>query len=351
MRTKHFSGRILTLSAIQSAALLLFLVACTGGVFATAIEPIPEKDGFSGFFNIGGSWMQMKSNTIVGTRFGDLSKDRIDSLDDTPDSESLAMPMINGELRYTFADTGTQLFAGNALDDWIRLDLSSAAGVRQRWDDKGIFEGAFLFTAVPTEVWEDPYVVGQKREEADRTSAGGRLGWSRVFNSNVHLSYSYRDIELDDENSGILLGLSPAERDLLSREGDHHKAELLYVHQLRENQWLTPTFYYNRFDLDGEAMSHDLYSVMLTHTYAAQKFRLITNLVYGFAGYDERNPIYHKTRDADRYGISVTTLYPNLFNVPKLTGVLGVAYWLEDSNIDFYDSEIVAITASTLYRF
>lgn len=333
--------------------LFCFLVVTVFSIqpFAATLNPIPEEDGFSGFINIGGGLMRMKSNTIAGTRFEGLSNDRIDSIFDSPGSQNSALPMFNGELRYTFADTGTQLFVGNALEDWIRLDLSTAAGIRQQVDGKGIFEGAFLFSAIPTEIWKDPFVAGQKREETDRTSTGGRLSWGSILNSSFHATYSYRDIEVDDELSGVFLGLDPAQRALLNREGDHHKTEVLYVYQLADNQWLAPTLYYERYDLDGDAMSHDHYSLMLTHTYAAQKFRLVSNLIYGMSDYDERHPIYQKTRDADRYGISMTALYPNFFQVKDLTGVLGAAYWLEDANIDFYDTEVITIMASALYQF
>ncbi|MHC5086348.1 MAG: hypothetical protein ACYSN9_00870, partial [Planctomycetota bacterium] len=74
--------------------LLVFviLIGCTAGAFAGAIDPIPEEGGFSGRVNVGAGWLRVKSNTIAGSRFGDLSQDRIDSLFDEPDSESSFMP-------------------------------------------------------------------------------------------------------------------------------------------------------------------------------------------------------------------------------------------------------------------
>lgn len=339
------------MSAIKRAALLLILVGCSASALSGSIEPIPEESGFSGRVSVGAGWLRVKSNTVAGTRFGDLSGNRINSLFGDPDSETVITPIFGGELRYTFADTRSQVFVGGDRGDPLRFDRSMVVGVRRQWDETGIFEGAFLFDISGTEVWENPYVTGTKRNETDRTAKGGRLTWSRVMNSNFHLTYSYRDIDIDDELSGVGLGLTAAQRGLLSREGDHHKADILYVHQLSENQWLAPTFRYDHFGLDGDAMSNDMCSLMLTHTFATEKWRLITNLGYGFADYDERNPIYSKTRNADRYGISTTLLYPNLFNVESLTGVLGVAYWLEEANIDFYDTELIAVTASTMYRF
>jgi hypothetical protein len=342
------------MSVVKQTVLSTILIACSASVFAAAIDPIPEEGGFSGRVNVGANWLRVKSNTIASTPFADLSSDRINNRFDEPDSETSITPLFGGELRYTFADTRTQVFLGSALIDRLRFDMSTAAGVRKQWDETGIFEGAFLFSAVPIEVWEDPYLTGAKRKETDRTSTGGRLSWSQIYNSNFHLTYSYRDIDIDDELSGqsvVLPPLTPAQRNLLRREGDHHQAEVLYVHQLCENQWIAPALQYDHYGLDGDAMSNDMYSLMLTHTYAAEKWRLLTNLNYGYADYDEQNPIYLKTQDAHRYGISTTLLYPNFFNVKNLTGVLGVAYLKENANIDFYDTEIIVVSASTMYRF
>ena len=352
MAGKHFTGKIRTMSVVKQAVLCMILVGCSAGVFAAAIDPIPEEGGFSGRVNVGVNWMRVKTNMVASTPFADLSSDRIGNRFDEPDSETSITPLFGGELRYTFADTRTQVFVGSALIDRLRFDMSTAAGVRKQWDETGIFEGAFLFSSIPIEVWEDPYLTGTKRKETDRTANGGRFAWSQIYNSNFHVNYSYRDIDIDDELSGASIGvLTPAQRNLLRREGDHHQAEVLYVHQLCENQWIAPALQFDHYGLDGDAMSNDMYSLMLTHTFATEKWRLVSNLTYGYADYDEQNPIYLKTQDAHRYGISTTLLYPNFFNVENLTGIFGVAYLNENANIDFYDTEIIAVTASTMYTF
>jgi hypothetical protein len=99
-------------------------------------------------------------------------------------------------------------------------------------------------------------------------------------------------------------------------------------------------------------MKNDRIGAQLTYTYAfSERFRMVTNLMYAMADFEERNPIYGKTRDDDRYGVTVASFYEKLFDVDNLTGVLSAAYWYEDSNIDFYDTEVIAVTASTMYRF
>ena len=211
---------------------------------------------------------------------------------------------------------------------------------------------SYVFSSFPTEVWADPYVVNRKREETDRTSRGGRLTWDRILGSRLQLEYTYRDIEIDDELSGrTQLGLSEAQAELLNREGDHHRAEVLYVFKIGENQTLVPSLLYSNFDLDGEAMSHDRYALQLTHRYSRDRFSLLTNAFFGTADYDEVNPIYGKERDDDRYGLSFTTFHHEIFGLKDWTGVVNIAGYVEDSNIDFYDAQMLVFTLSGLYRF
>lgn len=354
MTKKRFTGRIRLMSTVKQTVFYIMIAVCSASTFAAAVKPIPEETGFSGQFRFGAAWGRVKSNMVAGSRFSELSRDRIGSLYGSPNSQSMLSPIFGGELRYTFADTRSQIFlTGDRGDpsDPFRFDQALALGVGKQWDDIGILEAAYLFEIGGTEVWEDPYIVGQKRHETDRTSTGARLSWGKVMDSNFHLTYSYRDIDVDHEQSGVFLGLPNAQQDLLSRKGDSHRAEVLYAHQLSENQWLTPALYYSHNDLDGDAMSNDAYALMLTHTVATQQFRLMTSLGYGFANYDRQNPIYSKTQKADRYGVSVTAIIPKFLKVENLTGMLTAAYWLKDANIDFYDSEVIAVMASTVYSF
>jgi hypothetical protein len=67
------------------------LLVLSVGIWATtayAIEPIPEKSGFSGFLNLGVIYLDVESNMIAGNDLVDLGKERIDSIFDSPDSES-----------------------------------------------------------------------------------------------------------------------------------------------------------------------------------------------------------------------------------------------------------------------
>jgi hypothetical protein len=317
-----------------------------------AIEPIPKDSGFSGFVNVGVGYLSVKSNMIAGTDLGDFGKRTIGSIFDSPDSESDVLPLISGELRYTFATTRTQLFFGNELEDYLRFDFATQLGVRQELSGVGIFGVSYVFSAIPAEVWEDPYVVGRRREKTDRTSSGLRLAYDKILGSDLQVEFTWRKIDIDDEFSGLtFLGLPVAQAERLDREGDQFQLELLYVFKLGEKHSLVPSFEYARFDLDGDATSHHRARVALTHGYKMDRFSFITNVLYSYADYDKRNPIYNKTQEDHRFGGSFSAFYHRLFNVEKLSLMGTIFAFKDNANIDFYEASAVGGGLSVLFRF
>ena len=332
-------------------------LACVLSIWASAafaIQPIPKESGFSGFINIGGVYLDVKSNMIAGNKLGDIGKEVINSIHESPDSESDFLPSFNFKFAYTFADTRTQIYAGNTLEDFLRLDIAAQAGVRQEMADSSVVGASFIFSAVPTEVWEDPYMANQSRTETDRSSQGLRFIWGNILDANLDVQYTWRKLEIDDERSGTLggLGLTPAQRALLDREGNHHHMEILYRWDFGARHYVVPAFEYHKFDLDGDAMANDRYGVQLSYGYRGGWFSLVANGSYLYADYDTTNPIYNKKREDDIYGGSLTGFWHRPFGMPKgwnlVASVLG---FKTDANIDFYDTSVVGTSLSVLYRF
>ena len=324
---------------------------------AYAIEPIPAESGFSGYLSLGGGYSHVKSNMIAGNTFGDVGNRTVDSLTDSPDSNSSGSVQFNYDVRYTFASTRTQLFLGTSIEDALRYDYSSQFGVSQELPGKNLVAASLLFSSIPTEVWEDPYVLYYKRSKTDRTSSGFRLAWDRIFGSELQLQYSYRKIELDDELSGFFLGLSPAQRDLLDREGDHYKADILYRFFFGDKKHvIIPAITYFNYDLDGGAMSNDGVDFQLSYGYTQENFSFVVNGFIGYADYDKRNPIYGKTESDDHYGAGLIAFYPKPFGwqapfFKKTSLYFKTDYLNSDANIDFYDTEIFTAGVGLLFRF
>jgi len=324
---------------------------------AYAIEPIPEESGFSGYLSIGGGYNYVKSNMIAGNTFGSVGNRTVDSLTDSPDSNSAGSLQFNYDLRYTFASTRTQAFLGTSMEDALRYDLATQLGVSQELPGKNLVAASFLFSSIPTEVWEDPYVLYAKRSRTDRTSSGFRLAWDRIFGSELQLQYSYRKIDIDDEWSGFALGLNPIERSLLDREGDTYKADILYRFFFDgKKHVIIPSVTYFNFDLDGDAMSNDGFDFQLSYGYNGDRFAFVLNGLIGYADYDKRNPIYGKTQDEDRYGASLIAFYHNPFGwqapfFKKTSLYFKTDYFESDANIDFYDTEFFSAGTGFFFRF
>lgn len=324
---------------------------------AHAIQPIPEATGFSGFVNVGVGVMESATNQIAGNNISDTGSNHVGSLRDSPDSETNALPILNFEANYTFADTRTQIYLGNQLEDLLRFDMSSVAGLRQELPDKGIVSLAYVFTAVPTSVWEDPYVVNAKRKKTDRSADGLRLGFDRILGTRLEAQFTWRDIAINEEQSGRtqLIGngdLSAEQANSLDRNGDAYTGKLtrpFFFQKMRH--MLIPTLEYSRYDLDGEAMAFDRYGMLLSYVFNAGKFNLITNLYYTRSDFDEENPIYDKTQEDDVLGASLTAFYKKFLGVPQMNLVGSVASYDSDSNINFYDTKITIASVSVLYRF
>lgn len=331
---------------------LLFLTAIALPVHA--LTAIPDTSGFSGYVTLGAGAMQFESNMIAGSSISGAKNETIDSLADSPDSESTITPIIDFELSYTFSRSGTQMYLGNRLENMLRFDTATALGVRQKLPDHSIVSLSYLFSSFPTSVWEDPYVTGVDRKETDRTATGVRFGFDRILGSRLEAEFSWREISIDDEKSGTrqLTGLTPEQTALLDRNGTLYGTKLTHPFFFRNGQHLlVPSLQYNRYDLDGEAMAYDQYAIQLSHAFNGKRINCITNLFYGYSDYDEKNPIYASTREDDVYGVSFTTIYKSLLGNPKMNLMGTAAAYKSDSNIDFYDGAISVLSAAVLYRF
>jgi hypothetical protein len=323
---------------------------------ATALEPIPKESGFSGFIRPGVGYLNFKSNMVASFLGYDLSDKKTDSLEDSPDSQSTGIVLVPFSLAYTFGSTRTQLFLGTDLTDLIRFDYSQQFGVKQEIGRLGILQGGILFSGIPAKVWKDPYVVDRNRDETSRTSNGGRLAWDRIFGSQLQLQYTYRKIDISSEKSGDFLGLTSADKKLLERDGDRHVGEVVYRFRFAEKHTLNPAFIYTNDDRDGDAMKSDAYDFLLTYGYNGDTFKFTGNAFIGWADYDDKNPIYDKKQDDDRFGIQGTLYYENpwswsLFGSKPMNFFVAAAFVDTDSNIDFYDQEATMVTAGVFFKW
>jgi len=339
---------------MMTGAVCLGLLAMSSQAYAG--QAIPEESGFSGFVQLGVGIVSMESNTVAGaSSVGTLGERTLSSLQESPDSETKVYAVFNGELKYTFGASKTQLFFGNSLEDLVRYDFTSQIGVRQDVGKAGIMGGGILFTSFPTEVWKDPYMTDTRRQRTDRSSQGIRFAWENIMSSRFDVQYSYREISIDKEYSGNdYFGTGPItayQRSLLDREGDQYTLAGEYTFVLDKQNLLKPKVTINSYDLDGEAMASDEIGVQLTHTYLGERYVFISNIYLSTSENDKRNPLFNKTQEDDTIGLGFIAIYQKLMEIPELSLVGNVAYYTTDSNIAFYDTTVFVSSVSCLYRF
>ena len=317
-----------------------------------AATDIAEEPGFSGYVSLGVSYADAATNQFSI----DSENDTIDSLDDDPDNASAAFPSINLSLTYTFDNLNTEVFYGDSVEDFIRFDFATLVGVRHRVEAVGIFEVVAVQTPFAAEVWEDPYLVDEEREETDRDVNGIRLQWGRIFQSGFDLRITRREADIDDERSGdsLVAGsiITADEQVLLDRNGDINSARLTYVwdHGRGEQTSLSAT--YLDYDLDGKAMAFDGYSLQLSDlTAISPRMRLASNFILGKYRHDTDNPIYNERNKKDLAALTLTLFVSDPFDFKKWIANATVAYAQEDNEIDFYDTTAAYFNIGLIRRF
>jgi hypothetical protein len=337
-----------------STILLLLMLAVFSG-YAYAIEAIPEEAGWSGHLRLGAGGFQSETNMISGIdKYGIETGDaRIDSLGDSPDSKSTPVPQVNLNLKYTF-ESQTQLFLGNSLEDIVQLDLVTLFGVRQQFSDRSIVELSAVVSPSfgPVQVWEDPYVVGEDREETDRTSKGFRLEYDRILGTGFGLQFTQRETEIDDELSGTTqLGLSDAEAALLDRNGDTTSVAVNYRFKPVGRNIFSLRLGVSDDDRDGEAMAGDSNLFQFTWVHLGDRFITAFNTALLTKDYDTSNPAFDKTREDDGLGLVLLLFDKGLFDSKDWWGTATVMYIEQDSNIDFYDQSSAAVILGVQRNF
>jgi hypothetical protein len=333
----------------------LTLALALGAGAAQALPEIPAEPGWAGFINLGAGVASSESNLLAGVLSQDLGSDRIDSLDDTPGSEDLALPLAQFEATYTLADSGTQFFATNRQSDFLSFDFVSTmyarGGIRQAIDSVGTFELALGGNTFPVDVWKDPYQLTAPRGDTERTSTGLSVGWDRIFGSGFEFRYEGRKIELDDERSGESLPLDAAAQRALRREGNINRADLQYRWGIAEGHVLVSGLAYVDHDLDGDAMARDGLGLSLRHEYQSGRWRVVSGVAYAELESDDANPIYAEEAEFDSISLSLAVFYARPFGWDNWTANLSASYYDEDSNIDFYDNTFGMLGVGMLYRF
>jgi hypothetical protein len=327
---------------------LAILLALVGSHAHAEFNPIPKESGFSGYAMAGGSYSNVNSNVLVGPKKSESQ--RLNALNSQASSDGTS-PLLNLDLRYTFADSRTQVYLGNLIQDAVMLDFTQQFGVRTEMADKGIGSIAYVFSGIPGQAWSDPYQTGSNREETDRDSKGVRVGWDEIWGTKFAANYTYRKIEIEKERSGAgVSALTLAQQAQLDRNGDSQALFLSYYWMGKQGGILSPSVTYTRNNADGGAASYDHFSGQLSYAWLQPEYSLVTNLVVNQVQYDEVNPVFGQKVDATEWGMNANFFWNKLAGVDKLSAVFSASYGESDANVNFFDSDLTRVSAGLMYK-
>jgi hypothetical protein len=331
---------------------LIALAVSSLSLPALALDPVADEAGWSGSLGLGAGFGSIETNFVAETWGFDLGNDKINS-QGSPDDEDIGLPVGRLKLGYTLQNKKTMLVAGSGQLDPLMGEFAFSFGVRHDFGNIGTMQLVGITTqGASTKVWADPYQLDVKRGDTDSDSGGGIFTWDKLFGSQFEVEATFRDRNVDDEDSGLALGLTQPERDLLDRNGDVNRFEVGYMFELEGGKHaLRPYAAYVDYDLDGDAMSQDGFEVGLGYDYTASGAVWMNEIYYSSLDGDKDNPIFGDTNDADRYSISSSLKFPGAFGWEKWVPAVGVMYTDLDSDIDFNDASMWLVSATLVRRF
>jgi hypothetical protein len=322
-----------------------------------ALPPLGQP-GFDGLVNLGYAGGEIKTNFLAeidGANI-DLGSKSINSFG-SPDNDSIAMPVVNFDVGYVFADHKTRLSLANDFSDLIEFDRTTRFSLRHDFDSVGEMRLDLMTPAgMATRVYADPYQVNVDRKTTDMKTSGVQLIWDEMFGSGFGVELAGKKRDINDEFSGNALvadgELSASDQKLLDRNGDIYTAEVNYNYKVDAHHTFVPAITYINRDLDGKAMAQDGVAFSVAHAYVADHLTWLSKISYTNLSGDKTNPIFDEKNGASGFAVASTVGFPGSIGfLGAWTPNISVNWTNLDSHVDFNDFSMWTVGASLSRRF
>ncbi|KTG16694.1 MULTISPECIES: DUF2860 family protein [unclassified Guyparkeria] len=333
---------------VAAALVSLAPIALALGVSQTThASPIADETGLSGQVMPLGGVVSSRSNLAVSS-----DQKRIGSLYSLSSRETRMIGGVLGQVDYTLVPRRLSLYAGTPRSALADGEIALELGTRYLVDRVGLLTAAVIpVTVTDSEAWSDPFVVDVPREATDVDRRGLRLGLAGIAGTGLSVDYRLYRRNVDEERSGVALGLSPADRRRLARDGNEHRFDLNYRLAISDHLSLTPGVQYRRLDADGAANRGWLLRPQLSAQLDIARWQFSMTGYYGVDRYDARQPIYDEYRDGNQMGVMAGVRYAEPFGWSNWS-VNAYGVWSErDSDIRFYDERTGLFAVGLGYRF
>jgi hypothetical protein len=330
---------------LHAVPILTALALSTGDAVAQQGRP---EDGFSGFVSV------ILSVGQVESQFNTDSDNRVtNSLSSSGDSTTVFVPLVPFELAYMKSDWNTQFYAGIPVENLREGNFFQAeAGLRYWLPDNTRLSVAFLAPPfLPEETWSDPFLVGAPRNDTDIDALGFKLRADNIGGSPWGLRYEFVNWDIDNEQSGVALGLTAAQQNALRRDANIHRFTATYAMPIGGGWWLRPALRYTYTDAEGDSNSYNGVRPELGLAQFTPDYDLSLNVLYRHRWFDQSNPVFGDKRDDDLYKAVAAFALKQPFGLENVRLELFGSAAIGDSDINFYDTEAFIVGTGVTYTF
>lgn len=309
---------------------------------------IPEEKGINGFLCPLFGYVNFENNLIHQFGIIKSSTDIPYSLSSNPIKQNSFVFSIPFDLEYTVRPQKTSFYLKNFTENYLLYESSQQIGIKQRLRANGILNLGFTFYDLGTKVWKDPFDMNKINNSISQEGIGFETSISEINGTGLSIEYKYRNIKIQQENSGSKIDLLPIQIELLDRNGSKHTLSLLYNHQFDEKHQIEPLFQLDKRLSRGKAISHTGYKAGVSYNFRNNTFLFTTSIYSLYFTYDEENPVYYTKQQDQAWEISAMTAIENPWNI-KLIGsksfrfIFRTGYVHKSSNIDFFSTSNLCI--------
>lgn len=281
------------------------------------------------YFEIGAAFSNSKDNLST------LGSNKIDNFKNSK-AKKYELPYISFFYNHKLDET-KDIYAKL---DYSELFLGSTIKTNSAIFDLGIK------TYLLGQEWENPFLLGSKRETVETTEDGIYLGYGFIFNKNSEAMLRYEYSEKNYKKDPLIKDLKrEGERNVLSLEN-------IFILNFLTSTALLNNQSYENFSAKGEANSYnrvDLEVGIYTEVIKNIELTLMGNIAN--KKYKKINPILNKKINSNIYRVYAQTTFNKLFKYKKIYLSLKVDYEKEETNHKFYDKETSYIVTSIGWKF
>lgn len=322
---------------------IVFLVLLASSFFtatASAQDKTAEEEArLTGKIGLGVIYINSANNLNPGS-----SDKYLEDINKAPAKESSVVPGILPQLSYDVASSGGLKFYLSTrppIDEVGGFTLN--LGATYPLFPFGIADLSFI--ANPFErAYKNPYLEGVDRESTATSSYGLRFGLNRVAGTGLRVAFILLNRDVDED---IIGRISPE----LGRDGNIYAFNLNYSFYPSSQLEIRPRISLRKGDFDGEANSFNKIKASLEGRYSTGRLGFMPSLSYTYSDYDEDNPVFSETREAEGFGLQLLTSYAKPMGWENWSAQLLLSYKESDANIDFYDTESYSAGAFLTYSF